>query len=68
MNIKDAQSILDEITRLNYTPKGADKDLIESVKRCISWNKNLSQGQSKWILDIYQRASGGGIYQQKQRL
>lgn len=62
---KHAQEVINEINNLQYNPKGKDKDLIESVKRCIEINKVLSKKQAKWLNDIYAKATGGGVYQNK---
>lgn len=63
---KEAKNLIDEIERLGHKPRGKDKDLIESVKRNIAFDRLLSHGQSEWLQEIYRKAAGGSAYQKRE--
>ena len=65
---KHAQELLDEIYRLGYTPRGKEVGFIRSVKSYIERDGQITPDMDKWLNDIYVRASGGGRYQNKERI
>lgn len=59
--ISETRQIIAEIEKLGYEPNEWETDFLESIE-----GQSLSEKQSKCLDKIYEKASGGGIYQRKE--
>lgn len=64
---KHAESYLEYIGRLGYKPKGKEVKFLKDVKIYVERDMMLTDPMAQFLIDIYERASGGGQYQNKER-
>ena len=62
MMIKDAKILIAEIQKLNPKLNEWEQGFIKSIADCLC----ISNKQSQCLMNIYGKATGGGVYQKRQ--
>ena len=65
MKLSDAVIIIQYVEESDYTPNAWERDFMDSV---VLRDKDLTDKQEFCLNRIYERASGGGRYQQREHI
>ena len=65
VKLEQAKILIDAINETDYEPNDWENEFIESI---LKRGNDLSDKQIKCIQNIYAKATGGGIYENKKKI
>ena len=65
---KHAAEYLEWIGRLGYKPKGKEVKFLKDVQFYIDRDAQITKPMAEFLTGIYEKASGGGQYQKRERI
>jgi hypothetical protein len=68
MRVADAKTLLEYIDQADFNPNDWEESFLESIHMQVEQGRDLSQKQTESLERIYEKASGGGMYERKERI
>jgi hypothetical protein len=65
---KNAKILIEYIQSTDYGPSKWEKDFLHSIESQIETGRYLSDKQEETLMKIYEKSTGGGMYQKRQWL
>lgn len=66
MKASDAKIIINEINKINKKLSINDASFLSSVTLQVNSGYSISERQEKCLLRIYEKVTGGGVYQRRE--
>jgi hypothetical protein len=64
---KDAEELVKYILPLIQKTNDKERNFVYQIEGDISWGKNITERQVKWLEQIYRKVTGAGDFIERQR-